>query len=445
MGTRGHVEDTEGEAPDRGVRIPGRRRLRLLLIGIVDAGSASVATFVMGMYAAVVLDEVALGVYAIFVTSWLFGQTVVTQTVYVPGEVASLPHPRRARSSITTDLAGLGAWFSALVALAATGLALLVVAGQTDRSVVMSLAVGSALVVVVSPWQDHLRRTFHLVGRSWGAAVMSGVQLVTMAVAILVLHLSPVGRAWVPFLGLAIANTVSSTVGFVVHRIVRDETVAVDVRLATLWRTGRWLAVQGSLKPATGFVVGAIVILLSDAAQMGYAESARIIAQPILVVATGMITVSNPRLMEAAHERDARRGRTLTRMFTAFLVPTGIAFGLLVSVPWSFSPLVDLVPKAYTVTGVIAVTVLSNVILGLCQPMNSQLVGGRYERRLTSIEIAGTVVRIGIAFSAVAVGAMAVPLGLVGLGVVRLLLFPRALRDLFASPRLDVEAQAVSR
>jgi hypothetical protein len=108
-------------------------------------------------------------------------------------------------------------------------------------------------------------------------------------------------------------------------------------------RSGRWLLAIEAITARATFLASVIVSRLDTPQALGYAEAARIVGQPIFVLAVGLSAVLNPRAMEAGAYRDraaarrqaprpaARRGRTAVRRSH--------------DCPWWGNPLARLVPR----------------------------------------------------------------------------------------------------
>ncbi len=154
----------------------------------------------------------------------------------------------------------------------------------------------------------------HLSGASRIAALVSSVQFVAVAMAILVCKIAGVlSTWWVPLGALAFANLTSLSVG--VRHASRSEsgpaTPAV-LRPEEIRRSGRWLALLGLLDAGTIFVVAAVVAKVAGAAALGYAEAARIAANPVMVLAWGLSAVLGPRSVRAGQERNAEQARQVS-------------------------------------------------------------------------------------------------------------------------------------
>lgn len=394
------------------------RHGRLLSAGLVDAGSASLATFAVSLYAARALDPATLGAYGLFFAGFVLVGVVPTQLLFLPAEIACLSFEGRDRFAVLRRSYRLGG----PVAFA-TGACLVAVAWfvppEVDPAAVTALALTAAAASVVHPMQDHLRRLLHFGRSSWNAAVTSSVQLVTTGLALTVLHLT-VPAAWVPFGALALANGVSLLVGWMrASPPPRPRTDALA--LAPLLRNGRWLLVAGLAPGVSQFSLAALIAWLAGAAALGHAEAARVVAQPVFVLGMGLQSVLGPRLMETAADRNEKPARQTSSAFVVILLAAAGAYLLLAGPAWPVNPMRWLVPTAYTVPWLVAATIAAHAAFVVPLPFEAQLKGARRERSLALRELATSVLKLAGGATAAATGAFARPLGVGAWGVGRLL------------------------
>jgi O-antigen/teichoic acid export membrane protein len=197
---------------------------------------------------------------------------------------------------------------------------------------------------------------------------------------------------------------------------------------AQLVVAGRWLLVVGLLAPGTAFLVASIVAHVSGPATLGYAEACRQVAQPLLVFATGLSTVIGPRLTAAAHERSAGRARRNARAFLLLMALVGIPYLLIAGQTGRWNPLATLLPNAYAIPGLVLATLAANVLNGLNFSQRAELLGAGQARTLARVEVAGNVMRMGVAAMAGALQSFAIPVGLIVLGIVRVIGYSRNLK-----------------
>ncbi|MFC2153469.1 hypothetical protein ACFLQ7_02420, partial [Actinomycetota bacterium] len=270
---------------------------RRIPAGIVDSACASLATFAVGLTAVTVLDDVNRGVYAVYFAAFLVGVVLPRQLVFAPASIEAVAlEPRDHRLAVVSRSLRFGLAPALLGALGAP-IAYLVTSGYSDASVSAALAITCAITIILSPMQDFVRQTLHIAARSWRAATVSIVQLVVVVAAIGTGLALDVDRAWIPFGALALANAVSLTVAWLLGHVGLDVGSTPPMDLRAMLGKGAWL-IQTDLAPAAAaFVVAAIIAALASPEDLGYAEAARVVAQPILVLSAGLSAVLSPRAM----------------------------------------------------------------------------------------------------------------------------------------------------
>ena len=101
-------------------------RLRHALpAGLLDAGFASLARLIVGIYPARALTVSDLGAYALFFSAFVFASVVSMQFVLVPAELATLPAARRERLALVRQSWRIGIPMAAATAVVASGAAAL--------------------------------------------------------------------------------------------------------------------------------------------------------------------------------------------------------------------------------------------------------------------------------------------------------------------------------
>jgi len=275
----------------------------------------------------------------------------------------------------------------------------------------LAFAVTTAACSVVSPVQDHVRRTLHLAGFSWRAALVSLIQVLGVVASLAVFYTAGVPQTWRPFGALALANAGSLTVGMMLARREVRTSSLPRYNARTLMGSGRWLLVLELATAAATFLSSVIIARLANAEALGHAEAARIVAQPMFVLMTGLSAVLGPKSMEAAAVRDYQQARSIARPFNALLVAAGLAYGALTVVSWWGNPFAVLVPKAYDVPGLVLASVLCYVFVGLVFPYRSELFGARQERVLPRIAMLAGIAQLIVTVSATWIQAFARPIG----------------------------------
>jgi hypothetical protein len=181
----------------------------------------------------------------------------------------------------------------------------------------------------------------------------------------------------------------------------------------------------GLLDAGTTFAVAAVVLRIAGAAALGYAEAARIAANPVMVLAWGLSAVLGPRSVRAGRELNAEQARHISRTFAGILAAVGAASLALFTADWGGNPMAWLLPNAYVLPGLAGFSILAYLANGFGYPFWWELLGGRLERSIAKAEIRASVVRTLLAGSAEFTHAYAVPLSLFGFGVARLVGFHR--------------------
>jgi O-antigen/teichoic acid export membrane protein len=395
---------------------------------VFDAAFNSLGTFAVGLTAARIFEPSLLGVYAVFFAAHLMGLVVPMHLVFLPAEIRAVAREPERRLSILRRSALFGLAPSVMTGFAVL-LSIAVTADQASGSQLLALALTTSVATVLVPLQAHLRRMLHLAQASWRATAVSAVQFAGAIVAVAGLLLSGVPDAWVPFGALTLATGGSIVTGFVLAAPGRD--LPDDrIRMMDLMTTGRWLLVSGLVPTVAGFVAATLINRLAGPEQLGYAEAARLAAQPILVLGLGLNAVLGPRAMEAAHRRDRVAARRIERIFLAVLAVAAAGYLLVAGGPWPWNPLYYLIPPGYELAWLAALMIVSNAATGSVLPFQRELLGGRLEEKLAGIEIMGSIATITVALSSAVTGAFARPFSLLAQNAARAAGYRRALRHL---------------
>jgi hypothetical protein len=395
-------------------------RLRHALpAGLLDAGFASLARLAVGIYAARALMVSDLGAYALFFSAFVFASVVPMQFVLVPAELATLPAPRPERLALLRQSRRIGLPIAAATAVVAAAAAAL--GAEASRTVLWPLALTMAACATLTPVQEHVRRVMHLAGISWHAALVSVVQVGGVVVALALLASAEVPPIWRPFGALTIGTAVSLGAGLLLTRRRQPPATLPRYEVTDLMRAGRWLLAIEAITAGATFLASVIVSRLDTPEALGYAEAARIVGQPMFVLAVGLSAVLNPRAMEAGAGRDRAAARHVARPYTLLLVIVGLVYAVFTAVPWWGNPLAGLVPQAYVVAGLVPVTVASFVLFGLPIIPRSELTGARREQVLPQVGVIAGVLQCAAALGAVWIGAFARPLGVALFGAILLI------------------------
>lgn len=418
---------------------PQRGYKRRLPAGIVDAGFASLATFAVGLSAVTLFGDADRGVYAVFFSAFMLGTVLPRNLILTPVEVEAVAVPVGSRLTLLPRGLILG-FGPAVLGATAVLFAVAVTTQYTTADVMIALAVTTAVTTVLSPLQDYVRKMFHIATLSWRAAAVSIVQFVSVAAAIAVMMALDVGVAWIPFGALAIANAISLVVARLIVHLTASGSVLGSLDFRELASRGKWLVVQASASAATGFAVAAIIASLASPDALGYAESARVVAQPILVLAAGLTAVLAPRSMKAGMDRDARTARTTNNIYLAIIGLAGIGYIAIAGWDWLLNPMSYIVPSAYVVSGLVVVTIAANVVVsGLFLQVN-ELLGAHEETALARIAWSVSPLMLLGGLTAGATGAFARPVGAIAQAGGRFLMQAYTLRRVY---RADPEATPI--
>jgi O-antigen/teichoic acid export membrane protein len=388
----------------------GRGTAKKLPAGVADAAFASLATFAAGLSAVNLFNDVDRGVYAIFFTAFSLGVVLPWDLILIPAEVNAVTFPVADRMRRARDTLRMGLPASVLGALAIL-IAAVLSRSLTQSDVLWGLSITAAIATVLSPLQDHMRRLLHIAGLSWQAAAVSGVQFLGVVVSLVVMLIVDAPVAIMPFGALAIANALSLTTGIILGDVFHQEPLDEPLRFLTLARQGRWLLLQASFPSVAHFAVATIIAGLAGAEALGYAEAARVVAQPVLVLATGLTAVLSPRAMEAAMNHDLAAARHTRNIFRLVMVGGGLLYIGVAAVPWSLNPMQYLVPSAYVVSGLVAVTIVANLISAGMYVEVNELLGAQKARAMAVIAIVTSPLLVLVALTARTTEAFARPLG----------------------------------
>jgi len=387
--------------------------------GLIDASIASAATFLTGLAGVNLLDDVDRGVYAVFFSAFLVATVIPKFLSFKPAEVIAVSHPLGERLSQVAQSLRLGVG-PALVGLLPVLIAAVATASDTSLDVTVALASTCAVASMASPAQDHVRQLLHIDRRSWKAALVSVVQFAIVLVgvgAMIVLDVSP---AWIPFGALSLANIVSISLGLFLSRAEWESRRGPSrLSFGELASSGRWLLAMALIPYGASFVGAMLIAALAGPEAMGFAESARVAAQPILVFATGLSAVVGPLGIEAAARRDLPKGRRAHHMYLGLTVLAGLAYLAVAGHVWPGNIMVYLVPTAYRLSGLVALTIVGNTITAAVFQFTNELMGGRKERQLTKISIVTSPFLLLGAATASYTGAYARPLGIIASASVR--------------------------
>ena len=382
--------------------------------GITDAGFASLGTFAAGLAAVNLLSDIDRGVYAVFVAAFLVATTFPHNLVYLPSQVYTVGRPMADRLEYLGRVTAMGLGFS-LLGSGAILIAAIATASHTSTGVTLALTVTAILNLAVSTAQDNVRRMLHISELHWSAASMSIVQFTTVVIVLVGMMLADIPVVWIPFGSLFIANIVSSTLGLIRAGGFGHWDTPHGLRPGVLVLSGRWLLGQALIPTGAAFLASVVITNLAGAEAMGYAESARVVAQPVLVFATGLTAVLGPKVMASAMSKNDAGAGSMLRRFLQLTVGAGILYLLFAGWATPWNPMQVIVPSAYIVTGLVAATIVANIGFASMFLRIEELMGARREVDLVKVALFASPLLIAVGFTAGTTGAFARPLGLLAL------------------------------
>jgi hypothetical protein len=375
--------------------------------GIADASLSSLGTFAAGLAAVRWLEPADLGVYSVMFAAFLVATLLPIETTFTPIQVSLMGFDRGARMGgiIRSLPKGLRPSFLSWLFILGAGALIWM---RTDPEVVTDLAVTAAILAIVSPMQDHVRRGFHISERSWAATSMSGLQLVAVVATLFVIRAAEVEPVWAPLGSLVVGNSLSLALGLLIARVeARSHTSSQPVTVS-----GRWLAASSITAFGGSLAASVVMTLVAGPEIVGFAEAARTVAQPVLVVATGISAALASRNLRAAASRDRGLASQANRVYYGAVSATGLIYLLVAGFPWSFNPFSGLIPAAYAVGLLIPVTILSNLLLAGLAPLRDQLIASNLEVPMAKADIASLSIPVAVATTALLLGSFARPVGI---------------------------------
>jgi O-antigen/teichoic acid export membrane protein len=246
------------------------------------------------------------------------------------------------------------------------------------------------------------------------------MQFLGVVVSLGVMWLLEVPVAWMPFGTLAIANALSLSTGLIIGRVLKQERLEEPLRFWALAREGRWLLAQAMLPSVAHFSVANIIAALAGAEALGYTEAARVVAQPVLVFATGLTAVLAPRSMRAAMDRDDAAARSARKVYMALMLAGGTLYLLAASTEWVLNPMQYLVPAAYVVPWLVAAKIVSNMTTATMYLDVNELLGAQKAKVMAGIAIVTSPLLVLVAFTARTTEAFARPFGIMARDAVQI-------------------------
>lgn len=293
-------------------------------LALADAGTASVATFVASLIALRSLTDVELALYALIFSALTALMIAPQYMLYIPQRL----HANRQAGLRRTDYAADAR--AALPFAMATGAGVLLAglplrAGHEQAWLVMGLS--AAVLSALSPFQDHLRASLHVAGRHGAAAATSAVNVAMVAGVFAWAEWGTMRGEWAyaaPFGALVLGNLASIVVGYRLHR---DVTV-VEERDPISFGTSVLAASTGFARQGVAYVTNLLVAAMISASALAALETARVAAQPVLILGVGMASYFMPQAVRAIGAGDRRRASGIMRRLVATVSGAGAVYAL---------------------------------------------------------------------------------------------------------------------
>jgi hypothetical protein len=268
-------------------------RSRKLAAGLVDAAVAALGTFLAGIVAVRELPIASLAVYAVVFSASVLAMLLPRQLHYIPAQIAANLIDRVSSPVVLRDARraiGVNAMTAGIVIVVA-----LTLVGHAPLWVCLSLGITAGAFSIVSPIQDHIRAALHLIDRHASAAVCSIVTTGFVAVSsgIALLHPQQWWLVFVPFGGLFLGNLVSIVVGL---RLLAGADLHAEYVPAALSERFRFLFSEIALQ-AAWFACNYSILFLLGAAALAQLETARVVASPVMIVVTALLTFMGPAML----------------------------------------------------------------------------------------------------------------------------------------------------
>lgn len=372
---------------------------------------ASLGTFAVSVYAVQNFSASGLGVYSLFFSAFLLASVVPRSIVFIPCNVQLLalePKQRRSAYSLTLPPGSAVSLLSGLFVLIAIPSAI-----QTGHvEFVGPMTVTAFVTAWLSPLQDHIRHLLHLGEASWGAAVVSVVQAIVVGVALVLAVTLDLDPIWIPFGALVIANLLSLSTGIAIAKSKGDALTIQRFQIRELISSGKWFLLVNIITRVADFVGRLAIVWVATAAVLGVAEGARVASRPLAVFLLGISAVVVPKSMEAGHDGSHQTAQRISRLFGVGVVVASVLYLLAGGLDWAGNPMVDLVPIAFTVDGLVPAMIIATALQSVLLPKRGEMTGGGREREMSAIESVASVGYVLSCALAGEIGAFAIPIGI---------------------------------
>lgn len=296
-----------------------------LTAGLADSGFAAIANLGAGVFAIHTLSTDNLALYSLFFAGWVTSQLLPAQLSYLPARLAINSSVEIVGPRVQSDLRqGLVPILAAPALVTLAGLPL--ISSTTPRHYI-AVAASVAILTLVAPFQDHIRRCLHTVNKHPAAAICSGVTFAAVAATLTVSFLvsSRSGGAdlspAVTFLALAVGNFVGACFGLIcLSRVPKGSYLFPPFR-TRLSYLGPELTGQ-----ASGYAVNVIAAAMLGTSGLASLETARIMSSPVAVVVTGISAYLIPETVRLYVRYEFARFRRMLMAMTGAIVSVGALY-----------------------------------------------------------------------------------------------------------------------
>jgi hypothetical protein len=337
-------------------------------------------------------------------------RTFPSEMVYTPSEVVAVAHPEGQRIHVLDSSLWRGFLISLVAAIGVMATAPLI-APDIGSKDALSLAASGAALTVVAPLLDHWRKMFHIAEASWRGAATATAQMVATVVVLFIFD-GTLDPAWIPFGALAVGYAASGVVALMLTAPLarRSQKLEANPRWDELSRIGRWLLLANLAVFGGDFILAVIAKAALGPDVLGYAEGARVVARPVIILGLGLAAVLGPRSVRAGMGPDIEAARSTRRLFWTLSLVGGLIYLPLVGFDWALNPLPRLLPTAYAVSGLVAVTVAGAIVFNHALPWWYELLGARRQRDLARTEGLASLLKVATGLLAPLLQAFTLPL-----------------------------------
>ena len=111
-----------------------------------------------------------------------------------------------------------------------------------------------------------------------------------------------------------------------------------------------------------------------------------------------------------------------------------VPYFLLVAVPWVLNPFIRIVPRAYEIPGLVAVTIVVVAASAFNRALRLQLLGARRQRIVAMVTVLAGFSELAVVIAASAIGAFVAPIADGAATLMAILVFSLTLRHVYQLP-----------